>query len=142
MEAQQTLPVVADSYGRKHVAALEGEGDTPDAPDCSDLLDGMDLATLDEAAFGGPYAKVPFIFAAMNNTTQVAEINLQPSQAKDYSAYVPIQLGNLTTAAFIDSGNTFANVISPQTMTALGISIANWSPYPNSLWAQPLLGRG
>ena len=53
--------------------------------------------------------------------TQVAEINLQPNQAQDYSAYVPIRLGNLITAAFIDSGNTFANVISPQTMTALGI---------------------
>ena len=54
--------------------------------------------------------------------TQVAKIHLQPSRMQDYSAYVPIQLGHLTTAAFIDSGNTFANVISPQTMTGLGIS--------------------
>ena len=66
----------------------------------------------------------------MTTTTQVAEINLQPSQAKDYSAYVPVRLGNLTTAAFIDSGNTFANVISPQTMTTLSISTAQLEPVP------------
>ena len=59
-------------------------------------------------------------FAAMMTDTQVAEINLQPIQAKDYSAHVLVRLGSLTTAAFIDSGNTFANVISPQTMVALG----------------------
>ena len=69
--------------------------------------------------------------AAMDRTeTQVAEINLQPSQARDYSAYVPVQLGKLTTAAFIDSGNTFANVISPQTMTALGITVSQLEPVP------------
>ena len=62
--------------------------------------------------------------------TQVAEINIQPSQAKDYSAYVPVRLGSLTTAAFIDSGNTFANVISPQTMVALGISPSQLEPVP------------
>ena len=66
----------------------------------------------------------------MTVITQVAEINLQPSQAKDYSAYVLVRLGNLTTAAFIDSGNTFANVISPQTMTALGIMTAQLEPVP------------
>ena len=48
-----------------------------------------------------------------NPGIQVAKIHLQPSRMQDYSAYVPIQLGHLTTAAFIDSGNTFANVISP-----------------------------
>ena len=69
-------------------------------------------------------------FAAMMTDTQVAEINLQPSQAKDYSAYVPVRLGSLTTAAFIDSGNTFANVISPQTMVALGISPSQLEPVP------------
>ena len=62
--------------------------------------------------------------------TQVAEINLQPSQAKDYSAYVPVRLGSLTTAAFIDNGNTFANVILPQTMVALGISPCQLEPVP------------
>ena len=55
------------------------------------------------------------------NTTPVAEINLQPGRTQDYSAYIPIQLGKLEVNAFVDSGNTFANVISPQTMTALGI---------------------
>ena len=67
----------------------------------------------------------------MNHTnTQVAEIDLQPNRARDYSSYVPVQLGQLTTAAFIDSGNTFANVISPQTMTVLGISICQLEPVP------------
>ena len=78
--------------------------------------------------FDGPYTEVPLTFAAMNTTTQIAEINLQPSQVKDYSAYVPVRLGNLMTAAFIDSGNTFANVITLQTMTNLGISTAQLEP--------------
>ena len=70
-------------------------------------------------------------FAAMTTpATQVAEINLQPSRAQDYSVYVPVRLGNLTTAAFIDSSNTFANVISPQTMVALGISTPQLEPVP------------
>ena len=64
------------------------------------------------------------------STTQIAEIQLQPSRPVDYSAYVPVRLGDLTTAAFIDSGNTFANVISPETMTALGISNAQLEPVP------------
>ena len=64
------------------------------------------------------------------STTQIAEIQLQPSRPADYSAYVPVRLGNLATAAFIDSGNTFANVISPETMTALGISTAQLEPVP------------
>ena len=72
-----------------------------------------------------------FYIATMNRpNTQVAEINLQPSRARDYSTYVPVLLGQLTTAAFIDSGNMFANVISPQTMTALGISISQLEPVP------------
>ena len=66
----------------------------------------------------------------MTKRTQVAEINLQPSQAQDYSTYVPVRLRNLATAAFIDSGNTFANVISPQTMTVLGITLSQLEPVP------------
>ena len=53
---------------------------------------------------------------------RVAEVNTQPGRASDYSAYVPVHLGGVKTAAYVDSGNTFANVISPQTMTALGIT--------------------
>ena len=49
------------------------------------------------------------------STTQIAEIQLQPSRSADYSAYVPVRLGNLMTAAFIDNGNAFANLISPET---------------------------
>ena len=69
-------------------------------------------------------------FAAMMTGTQVAEINLQPSQSKDYNAYVPVRLGSLTIAAFIDSGNIFANVILPQTMVALGILPSQLEPVP------------
>ena len=58
LEAQQMLPIVADSYGRKCVAALESEGDTPDAPDCSDLLEGVDLATLDKATVAALYEEL------------------------------------------------------------------------------------
>ena len=34
------------------------------------------------------------------------------------------------TAAYVDSGNTFANVISPQTMSALGLTIDQLEPVP------------
>ena len=63
-------------------------------------------------------------------TTPVAEINLQPGRAPGYSAYVPVRLGKLEVNAFVDSGNTFANVISPQTMTALGITASQLEPIP------------
>ena len=71
-----------------------------------------------------------YVTAMTTRCTQVAEIIHQPSQALDYSAYIPVQLGKLTTAAFINSGNTFANVISPQTMTALGINLTQLEPVP------------
>ena len=73
------------------------------------------------------------------NTTPVVEINLQPSRAQGYRAYVPVRLGKLAFNAFVDSGNTFANVISPQTMTALGIR--SWNPSHNSPSAWPPPGR-
>ncbi len=60
--------------------------------------------------------------------TPVAEINLQPGRAHGYSAYVPIRLGKLAINAFVDSGNSFANVISPQMMTALGIKTSQLEP--------------
>ena len=63
-------------------------------------------------------------------TTPVAEINLQPGRAHGYSAYVPVWLGKLEINAFVDSGNSFANVISPQTMTALGIKTSQLEPIP------------
>ena len=58
MESQQTLPVVADSYGCKWVAALEDDSGTQDAQDCSDLLDGVDLATLDQATVAALYEEL------------------------------------------------------------------------------------
>ena len=63
-------------------------------------------------------------------TTPVAEINLQPGREHGYNAYIPVRLGKLEINAFIDSGNTFANVISPQTMTALGITASQLEPIP------------
>ena len=61
-------------------------------------------------------------------TTPVAEIHLQPSRAQDYSAYVPVWLGKLEVNAFVDSGNTFTNIISPQMMAALGITASQLEP--------------
>ena len=58
VEAQQTLPVVAKSYGHRHVVALESDGDAPDGQECSDLLDGVDLATLDEATVAALYEEL------------------------------------------------------------------------------------
>ena len=64
-------------------------------------------------------------------TTPVAEINLQPGRAPGFSAYDPIRLGKLEVNAFVDSGNTFANVISTHTMTALGIIASQLEPIPH-----------
>ena len=61
-------------------------------------------------------------------TTPVAEINLQPGRAIGYSSYIPLRLWKIEVNAFVDSGNTFANVISPQTMTALGITASQLEP--------------
>ena len=77
----------------------------------------------------------------MGITTQVAEIQLQPSHPVDYIAYVPVRLESLTTAAFVDSGNTFANVISPETMTALGIPTAQLEPVPQLLVGTAAAGK-
>ena len=63
-------------------------------------------------------------------TTPVAEISLQPCRSHGYNAYVPVRLGKLNINAFVDSGNTFANVISPQTMAALGIEMSQLEPVP------------
>ena len=63
-------------------------------------------------------------------TTPVAEINLQPCRSHGYKVCVPVWLGKLDINAFVDSGNTFANVISPQTMTALGIEVSQLEPVP------------
>ena len=65
-----------------------------------------------------------------STTTPVAEINLQPCQSHGYNACVPVRLGKLGINALVDSGNTFANVISPQTMAALGIKVSELEPVP------------
>ena len=57
-EAQQMLPVVTESYRCKLVAALESDGDPMDVPECPDLLEGVDLATLDEATVAALYEEL------------------------------------------------------------------------------------
>ena len=47
-ETQQTLPVVTGGYGWQQVAALEDDGGILEAEECQDLLEGVDLTTLDE----------------------------------------------------------------------------------------------
>ena len=46
-ETQQILPIVTGRYGRKQVTALEENGGTPEAEECQELLEGVDLAALD-----------------------------------------------------------------------------------------------
>ena len=48
-EANHMLPVVAEGYGRKRVAAIADDAESTDVPDVQDLLANVDLATLDEA---------------------------------------------------------------------------------------------
>ena len=74
-------------------------------------------------------------------TTLVAEINLQPGRDQGYSACVPVRLGKLRINAFVDSGNTFANVISPQTMSALGIQVSQLEPVPQLSVGTAAAGR-
>ena len=58
-EASQTLPVVAESYGKRRVAAIAEEAETVDIPDGQDLLADVDLATLDEATVAALYGGTP-----------------------------------------------------------------------------------
>ena len=57
-EASQTLPVVAESYGKKRIAALADDIDTEDIPEDQDLLADVDLATLDEATVAALYEEL------------------------------------------------------------------------------------
>ena len=50
VEAQQTLLIVAEQLRAQACGRSGGQKETPfDTPDCSDLLEGVNLATLDEA---------------------------------------------------------------------------------------------
>ena len=55
-EAANTLPTVAESYGRRQVAALGGDEDSLEAVD--DSWDGVDLTTYDEATVAALYDKL------------------------------------------------------------------------------------
>ena len=50
-----------------------------------------------------------FIMSPVVKRQRVAEVNTQPGRASDYSPYVSVHLGGVKTAAYVDSGNTFAN---------------------------------
>ena len=57
-EASQTLPVVAESYGRRRIAAIAEEAEPSDTSDGQDLLADVDLATLDEATVAALYEEL------------------------------------------------------------------------------------
>ena len=57
-EANQTLPVVAESYGKRRVAAIAEDTGTTEPPEVQDLLADVDLATLDEATVAALYEEL------------------------------------------------------------------------------------
>ena len=60
----------------------------------------------------------------------ISQIWTHPRLPNNYSAYVPVKLDSQHTVAFINSGNTFASVISPSTMEKLGICLDHLKPVP------------
>ena len=58
VEASQTLPVVAESYGKRWIAAIADEADPVDPPESQDLLADVNLATLDEATVVALYKEL------------------------------------------------------------------------------------
>ena len=57
-EANQTLPVVTESYGRRQIAAIAEEAEPSDLSGGQDLLADVDLATLDEATVAALYEEL------------------------------------------------------------------------------------
>ena len=57
-EASQTFPVVNESYGRGKIAAINEDTTLSDNPEDQDLLDGVDLTTLDEATVAALYEEL------------------------------------------------------------------------------------
>ena len=58
MEASQTLPVVAKSYGKRRIATIADEADPVDPLESQDLLADVDLTTLDEATVAALYQEL------------------------------------------------------------------------------------
>ena len=54
-EANQTLPVVAEGYGGRRVAAIADDAEPLDVPNGQDILANVDLANLDEATVAALY---------------------------------------------------------------------------------------
>ena len=57
-EASQTLPVIAESYGKKGIAAIADDTNPDDTPEDQDLLADVDLAALDEATVAALYEEL------------------------------------------------------------------------------------
>ena len=55
-EAANTLPTVAKSYGRRRIAALDGENDSPGVED--DSWDDVDITTYEEATVAALYEEL------------------------------------------------------------------------------------
>ena len=52
------IPVVAEGYGRRRVAAIADDAEHTDVPDGQDLLTDVDLATLDEPTVAALYEEL------------------------------------------------------------------------------------
>ena len=57
-EASQTLPVVAESYGKKWITAIADDTDPDDTSEDQNLLVDVDLAALDEATLAALYEEL------------------------------------------------------------------------------------
>ena len=55
-EATNTLPIVAESYGQRRVAAIEEDGDPAGAGD--EPWDDVDITTYDEATVAALYQEI------------------------------------------------------------------------------------
>ena len=58
MEASQTLPVVAESYGKRRIPAIADDVDLVDPPESQNLLADVDLTILDKATVATPYKEL------------------------------------------------------------------------------------
>ena len=61
---------------------------------------------------------------------KVAKVALRPPDDR-YPAYAPVLLNGTPVLGFIDSGNTFANVMSPEMMSELGFKLTDLEAIPS-----------
>ena len=60
------------------------------------------------ASIGDIYSGT-LIMSRSPTSQSAAQTHLQPQRKNDYRAYIPVQVGDLQTVAYVDSGNSFAN---------------------------------